>query len=59
MTVEEEQGNAVFGVHFAVKSFKQLYITNKTERFGFKGAWACRVHCETRLAYSVTVRILA
>ena len=34
-TVEEEQGNAVFAVHFTVKAFNQLYITNKSEHFQF------------------------
>ena len=36
VTVEEEQGNAVFTINFAVKAFNQLYITNKAERFSFK-----------------------
>ena len=33
VTVEEAQGNAVFAIHFKVKPFNHLYITNKTERF--------------------------
>ena len=36
----KEQGNAVFAVHFAVKPFNQLYITNNTEHFSFKSEHA-------------------
>ena len=43
VTVEEEQGIAVFAVHFTVKLFNQLYITNNTERFGFKSGRAVHV----------------
>ena len=60
VTVEEEQGNAVFTGHIAVKPFNQLYITNNMEHFSFK--CVCSVHCKAhkdRLACSVTVRILA
>ena len=34
-TVREEQGNAVLAIHFTVKPFNQLYITNKMEHFSF------------------------
>ena len=43
VTVEEEQGNAVFAVHFAVKPFNQLYITNNMEHFSFKSVCAVRI----------------
>ena len=57
VTVEEEQGNAVFAVHFTVKVFNQLYITNKTEHFIFKsGCTMSVVELIKKLAYSVTVR---
>ena len=36
----EEQGNALFAVHIAVKPFNQLYITNNTEHFSFKSGRA-------------------
>ena len=68
VTVEEEQGNAVFAVHFIVKAIYQLYITidyfdvtNKAEHFRFK-KWACHEHYEAykdRLGCSVTIRIPA
>ena len=62
ITVKEEQGNAVFAVHFTVKPFNQLYIINNMEQFSFKSACAASAHCiayEDRLACSVTVRIPA
>ena len=40
VTVEEAQGNAVFAIHFEVKPFNHLYITNKTEWFSFKSGRA-------------------
>ena len=40
---QRRAGNAVFAVHFTVKPFNQLYITNKTERFSFKSGRAMRV----------------
>ena len=42
VTVEEEQGNAVYAINFAVKPFNQLYITNNTKHFSFKSG--CSVH---------------
>ena len=33
---QTRQGNAVLVVHFTVKPFKQLYITNKMEHFSLK-----------------------
>ena len=50
--VEEEQGNGVFTIHFTVKLFKQLYITNKIRNVsvlkmsmpcGFQRRLACSV----------------
>ena len=38
--VKEDIGSAVFAVHFIVKPFNQLYITNKMERFSFKSGCA-------------------
>ena len=47
VTVKEDQGNAlhVFAVHFALKPFNQLYITNNTERFSYKSGY--HAHCKT------------
>ena len=39
---KEEQGNAVFAVHYTVKPFNQLHITNKMEYFSFKSG--CAMH---------------
>ena len=38
VAVEEQQGDAVFVGHFAVKA---LYINNKMEHFGFKVVVLC------------------
>ena len=38
--VEEEQGNAVFAIHFAVKVFNKLYVTSKTKCFSSKNGRA-------------------
>ena len=56
VTVEEEQGNAVFFiVYFVVKViFNQLHIT---ECFSFKSG--CSMRLQSRLACSVIVRIPA
>ena len=43
VNVEEEQGNAVFAIHFTIKPFNQLYITNKMKRFSFKSGCAVRI----------------
>ena len=40
VTSKEEQGNAVFAVHYM---FNQLYITNKMEGFNFISGHAVRV----------------
>ena len=40
---QRRAGNAVFAIHFTVKPFNQLYITNKTERFSFKNGHAVLV----------------
>ena len=37
------QRRAVFAVHFTIKAFNQLYITNKMERFSFKSGHAMRI----------------
>ena len=58
VTVEEEQDNAVFAVHFPVKALNQLYITNIRERFSFKSWHAVRLAKLTKTC-SVTVRIPA
>ena len=42
VTVKEEQGNAVFAVHFAVP-FNQLYITNNMGHISFKSGRAVRI----------------
>ena len=52
VTVKEEQGNAVFGVHFA---FNQMDITNNTSILKVRIAKLTK----TDLACSVTVRIPA
>ena len=61
VTVEEEQGNAVFAAHFPVKAFNQLYITNKMECLCFKSGHAMCIAKLTKIdcLCSVTVRILA
>ena len=55
VTVEEEQDNAVFAIHFAIKA---LYITNKTERFSFKSGCAVHIAKLTKTDWLV-VKILA
>ena len=47
VTVEEEQGDAVFAIHFIVRALNQLSITNKTERFSFKSG---RAMCVAKLS---------
>ena len=40
VTAEEEQSNAVFAVHFALKPCNQLYITNNMKHYSFKNGHA-------------------
>ena len=40
MSYFQRRGDAVFVIHFTVKAFNQLYITNKTECFSFKSGCA-------------------
>ena len=43
VTAKEEQGNAVSAIHFTVKPFNHLYITNKMKHFSFRSGHAVRV----------------
>ena len=56
VTVEKEQGNAEFAIHFSVKPFNQLYITNNMEHFNFKSGRAIHVTKLTKTDWLVALQ---
>ena len=53
---KEEQSNAVFAVHFTVKAFNQLHITDNMKHFSFKSGRAVRVAKLTKTDWLVVLQ---